>query len=217
MSLDHSPSIVTDGLVLHLDAASPKSYPRTGASWYDRSPNENHATLVNSPTFNSDNGGSIVTNGINNSISSLYLSSVPLIDLTIQLWVYPTNIGSGSGYMAVFDTINRHLSLWIGNQYYGIGGTTNSYNGLFNWQNNNWVCITMLKSSNTGILLKNNYEVSTSFSAGSTFTNQLQFGSNPSGGSSFAGRYANIKLYNRALTRDEISKNFNAIKSRFNL
>ena len=35
MSLNHSPSIVTDGLVLCLDAANKRSYPGTGTAWTD--------------------------------------------------------------------------------------------------------------------------------------------------------------------------------------
>jgi len=35
MSLNHSPSIVTDGLVLCLDAANQRSYPKSGTTWSD--------------------------------------------------------------------------------------------------------------------------------------------------------------------------------------
>ena len=41
------PDIVTDGLVLNLDAANHKSYPGTGTTWYDLSRNGNNASLVN--------------------------------------------------------------------------------------------------------------------------------------------------------------------------
>ena len=57
MSLHHSPKIITDGLVLCLDARNTKSYPGTGTTWYDISGNNNHATLVdshNNVTFNND-------------------------------------------------------------------------------------------------------------------------------------------------------------------
>ena len=39
--------IVTDGLVLMLDAGNDKSYPGTGTTWYDLSGNGNSGTLVN--------------------------------------------------------------------------------------------------------------------------------------------------------------------------
>ena len=52
MALSHSPKIVTDGLVLCLDAADPKSYSGSGTTWYDRTSNGNNATKQVG-TFNS--------------------------------------------------------------------------------------------------------------------------------------------------------------------
>ena len=56
MGLAHSPRIVTDGLVLALDAGNTKSYPGSGTDWYDRSGNGNDGTLTNGPTYSSDDG-----------------------------------------------------------------------------------------------------------------------------------------------------------------
>jgi hypothetical protein len=218
MSSSASPDIVTNGLVLCLDAADKKSYPGSGATWFDRSGNGNNGTLIGGVGYNSGNGGSIVVDGVDDYISSLTLSTLSATDITIQLWIYPTNIGSGNTYITVFDTPNRHLSLWIGNNFYGLGGASAPSYAPFNWQNNNWTCITMFKSANTGQIIKNNYEVFENISSGSTLTNQVQFGSNPSsGGTYFAGRYGSIRLYNRTLSPQEIKQNFNATKSRFGL
>jgi hypothetical protein len=216
MACNYQSKIVTNGLVLCLDAADKKSYPGSGTVWTDRSGNGNNGTLIGGPTYNSANGGSIVVDGIDDYISSLTLSTLSITDITIQVWVYPTNIAGN--YVTVFDTTSRHLSLWIGNNFYGLGGASAPSYAPFNWQNNNWVCITMVKSSTTGQIIKNNYDVFENISAGSAFTNQLQFGSNPSGGgSSFTGRYGSIKLYNRALTSQEIKQNFNATRGRFGI
>ena len=65
MALSHSPKIVTDGLVLCLDAGDRKSYSGSGTTWSDRSGNGYNATLNNGPTFNSANGGSIDFDGSN--------------------------------------------------------------------------------------------------------------------------------------------------------
>jgi hypothetical protein len=53
MGILAGPTIIDDGLVIILDANDKNSYPGVGTSWYDLSGNGNHATLVNSPTFNS--------------------------------------------------------------------------------------------------------------------------------------------------------------------
>ncbi len=62
---------VKDGLVLHLDAGNPASYPGTGTTWYDLSGKNNHATLVGSPspTYSSEVGGCILFDGVNNYAS----------------------------------------------------------------------------------------------------------------------------------------------------
>lgn len=69
MAVSRGPSIVRDGLKLCLDAADKNSYPGTGATWYDLSGNNNNGTLVNSPTFDSNNGGSILFDGINEYVN----------------------------------------------------------------------------------------------------------------------------------------------------
>jgi hypothetical protein len=51
--------LVTDGLVLNLDAGDPRSYPGSGTSWTDLSGNGNTGTLTNGPTYNNANGGTL--------------------------------------------------------------------------------------------------------------------------------------------------------------
>ena len=63
MSLHHYPKIVTNGLVLCLDAANPSSYPGTGTTWNDLIGNTN-STLVNGPTYSSSNAGTITISGM---------------------------------------------------------------------------------------------------------------------------------------------------------
>jgi len=59
MALAHSPRIVTDGLVLCLDAGNAKSYPGSGTTWTDLSGNGNNGTLVNGVGYNGGSGGSL--------------------------------------------------------------------------------------------------------------------------------------------------------------
>ena len=76
MATLYAPRIVTDGLVLCLDAGNRKSYPGSGTSWVDMSGNNNTGTLTNGPTFGGGNGGSIVFDGVNDFVNfSNYLWS----------------------------------------------------------------------------------------------------------------------------------------------
>lgn len=68
--------IVTNGLVLRLDAANLKSYPGTGTTWSDLSGNGNNGILTNGPIFNSDNGGHIIMDGVNDYVNEPTLPSV---------------------------------------------------------------------------------------------------------------------------------------------
>jgi hypothetical protein len=54
MAISYNPRIVTDGLVLALDAGNPKSYPGSGTTWTDLSGNGNNGTLVNGVGYNSE-------------------------------------------------------------------------------------------------------------------------------------------------------------------
>jgi uncharacterized delta-60 repeat protein len=69
MGLAHSPSIVTDGLLLYLDAANAKSYPGSGAVFNDLSGNNQTGTLQNGPTFNNSKLGSLLCDGTDDFIS----------------------------------------------------------------------------------------------------------------------------------------------------
>ena len=71
MAFNFSPKIVTNGLVLALDAANTKSYPGSGTVWSDLTPNGNNGALTNGPTFNSANGGSIVFDGTNDYLQGV--------------------------------------------------------------------------------------------------------------------------------------------------
>ena len=69
MALHHNPRIVTDGLVLHLDAADRNSYPGSGTTFTDLSGNGNNATLQNGTSYSSDNGGTLVYDGADDKIT----------------------------------------------------------------------------------------------------------------------------------------------------
>ena len=69
MGLGHSPRIVTDGLVLCLDAASKRSYPGTGTTWTDlKGGNNGTLTNMDGANFSSANGGSLSFDGASDYI-----------------------------------------------------------------------------------------------------------------------------------------------------
>jgi hypothetical protein len=86
--------IVTDGLVLNLDAGFTPSYPRSGTTWTDLSLSGNNGTLINGPTFNSENGGSIVFDGVDDYATTTKVPNLTIEsmegNITYEYWVKPT-------------------------------------------------------------------------------------------------------------------------------
>jgi hypothetical protein len=67
-----TPSLVTSGLILNLDASNTSSYSGTGTTWTDLSGNSLNATLSNGPTYRTSNSGYFQFDGINDAASISY-------------------------------------------------------------------------------------------------------------------------------------------------
>ena len=235
MSLDHSPSIVTDGLVLHLDAASPKSYPRTGASWYDRSSYNNVAT-IGSPVFNNSNYGNFVFSGNSGNYGTIpWNAAFPSgnAQRTISCTFKPTS----TNQMEVFGMGNNsspgnRIAIWCDNNVQvgieclnaGISLNSSKWPGINNWCH---LCAVVPVGATLCSQIKiyingKNQIPDTIFNAATllnTSTAAVTIATIPvyQAGYFFIGNIANIQVYNRALSDSEILQNFNAIKSRFSL
>jgi hypothetical protein len=86
------PQLVTNGLVMYLDAADRTSYPGYGTILRDLS-GGNNGTLTNGPTYSSTNGGSIVLDGTNDYINCGNGSSLQITgSITVETWVYFTSL-----------------------------------------------------------------------------------------------------------------------------
>jgi hypothetical protein len=94
--------VVTSGLLLYLDANDKLSYPGTGTVWYDLSGNNANATLINSPTWNSN--GYFTFDAIDDVIDGI---NVPqdYIDLHIQMY---SDGGNGTGLEMVVSKYNDY-------------------------------------------------------------------------------------------------------------
>ncbi len=112
------PSIVTNGLILNLDAANIKSYAGSGTTWTDLSGNRNNGTLTNGPTFSRNGGGSVVFNGTNQygSVPSTSLFNFGSNNFAIDVWCfYDASTSTDDTYRYLFNfqtpTTLSHLLL----------------------------------------------------------------------------------------------------------
>jgi hypothetical protein len=233
MSLLHSPKIVTNGLVLCLDAASRKSYPGTGNVWRDLSGNGNDGTLTNGPTFSSANRGNLGFNGNNQYINLKTGLNLSTNDgFSMCLFLNQNSSHNNSTWNYFYTSMETGKSLEIGT--YGTTNTTfifkeNVTNSSVFSQNivSSWSYIVFGTYKNTRLPFIHTFN-STGYSLmegaiafgnfNINFERLFRAGITSAGGDSYYGaRCGNIASYNRNLTIAEIQQNFNATKSRFGL
>ena len=235
MSFNYSPRIITEGLVLCLDAANTRSYPTTGTIWSDLSRNSNNGTLINGPTFNSSNGGSIVFDGINDYVFKDSPVNVGN-NFSVSAWIKPSNIATrnaivGNSYpysgrigflLTTATGYNSNLNtffLTIGQDASYRIAANNSLT-LNQW---NHVSAVVLNGGGSILLYKDGVETQYRISSLSSGTilytaNQFYVGARYSTGfEPFRGDIAQVSIYNRALSAQEVLQNYNATKSRFGL
>ena len=236
MGINYNPKIVTDGLVLCLDAANPKSYPGIGTTWYDISGNSYNATLINSPTHN-NSVGYISFNGINQYATHVlpYFSS-GTIDFTFELIfkvrTLPTanygpngHIWGGQNENNIVSYINPAIGLesklnlvYDDSRYLGAGHNSNSSITADEWVH--WVA--QGKFSDGTIAHYFNGKLDKDFTA--TVTGQ-ESRSRGSGFIAYDTRWltyteldiAIIREYHRILSAAEIKQNFNALRGRYGI
>lgn len=226
MAIAYNPRTITDGLVLCLDAANPKSYPGSGTTWTDLSGRGNTGTLTNGPTYSSSNGGSIVFDGTNDFVDCGNNSSINPQYLTFNIWVkfntfsgrphFGKGSGSNGAYYIVIETSSQYRFYYTkpGNNWSSLSGSNLStnvwYNLIVSYDGNG------PKMYINGILDNSSTDTGTLSTSDS---NNLTLGrrSDTPVGTIFGGNIAQVSIYNRALSATEISQNFNATKSRYGL
>jgi hypothetical protein len=223
--------IVRDGLVLYLDAAKKDSYPGSGTVWRDIV-GANNGTLTNGPTFSSANGGSIVFDGVDdysqiNNTPALQITG----DQTLEFFVYPKRRDrrqnwydkayGGEGTI----TYEPNGSL---NYYWGTAGSnTTPYQGVTTNGTplatlNAWYHVVLVRELSTpsrtikwyinGIL---NNTAAASYTEATASSSNIRIGVGYT--SYFQGDIQTVRIYNKALSAQQVLQNYNSTKTRFGL
>jgi hypothetical protein len=111
MAIYGGPDIVTDGLVLHLDAGNLLSYPGSGSTWYDLSSN-NVEIMLNGPIYNNQNNGSWVFDGTTDKVT-LIPAPNRLVDSCTEVW-FKSNGSQAHNYVMIFgyEHVGGNYSLY---------------------------------------------------------------------------------------------------------
>jgi len=236
MALSHNPRIVTDSLVLCLDAANPKSYSGSGSSWFDLSGNNNNGTLVNGVGYTNQNLGSLVFDGVDDEVNCGNSSLLKPNFITVESWIKHTNssqslsfiCGVGNtgplGYWLAFRPSSNALRFSLrtvdgtGAQFTTsslsfpitntIGHFVGTYDGVeVKMYYNGELVFTDTASGNIEYSSIENK----SFEVG-----DLGYGGNTST-RFWTGNIYGVKIYNRALLEFEIKQNFNSLRGRYGI
>lgn len=231
MALVHSPSIVTNGLVLFVDAANPRSYGGTGTTWTDLTGNGNNGTLMNmtSDNYSKNKRGLFTLDGINETIRfGTGQNFFPLYNFSMEIWfrsdgttpttgTVPGLLGFTYGIGILVDTNRLRFRLDNGTSL-PLLDTPQSYS-FFDSSWHNTVIQATLNSRS--IFIDGSLAATQSFTwSGQTRwpTNTVNLGrDNNDANYYFTGAISLFSLYNRALTADEIRQNYDALKGRFGI
>lgn len=218
---------ITEGLVLHLDAGDPSSYPGSGSTWSDLSGNGYDALLINNPTFDETYGGVIKVDGqddyiqipSNSNRNNTIKNSTFSIIFSDSRLVTSGNINNGLYLLSsLFNCLWRRGGDTV--HYVRVNNVTQSILEL-GAINEDVIYLTLSIDENylTKIYINGTLRSTYDFSGNSIDYNwsyALEFGRNISGNYD-AFDYYMISLYDRALTKNEVLQNYSALKSRFNI
>lgn len=234
MSYANGPQIVTDGLIVYLDAGNIKSYPNSGTIWKDLSGNGFDAES-DAPAF-------------------LPAESLGAFDMDPLLFE-PFTMTRGGGTVSILNTQTPSVEVWIKtdntnqNGFFFEKGRLNSQYSLFQegtniqWRQNiggstttlsattatyisttRWAHIVGTYTSGTRRLYINGAIVNSDSQTGTINTSSVGFSVGVDDGNSdpdpiykYDGKMAILRVYNKALSPNEVLQNYNASKTRFGL
>jgi hypothetical protein len=229
MAISRGPKIVTNGLVLTLDAADKNSYKGSGTSWLDLSGNNNTGTLTNGSTFNNIKGGSIFFDGTNDYVNFAVNSVLNITNnLTLDAWFNATTFAPIGSIFTYGTSGGEQYSLWTYSSPNQLIFSTNWPNTWYQgattgtFTTNTWYNIIVTFSSGTWTIYINGAYNNSGTFAISTFpavaSAYLTLGVNHPGGQEyFNGNISTARIYNRVLTSSQVLQNYNATRSRFGL
>ena len=234
MGIYSGPPSASDGLVLYLDAANSASYSGSGNTWYDLSGNSNKATFVDSPSFQSVPQSFFNFDGSNDYMTIVRSSSIsPTSGLTQEVWFNFSTIPNAAIFIGLQygSSSNNTYALWMeSSTIYGGVNTSGSFSaigiGISNISGNKWHNLIHTYDGSAqrlyldGVLLNSSNITGTiQYDANNTRVlvgaDDNGSGYNNGAGYFHSGKINQIKIYNRALTSDEITRNYNSSKKRY--
>ncbi len=234
MSFSRGPNIVTDGLILAIDAGSTRSYPGSGTTWTSLIDKSDTGTLLSGASFDNSVGGNFVFDGADDYAtlpSNLQSKLSGSDEASLEMWVKTDQIDGGAGtsgliQLSSYTETNGNLYFYSSGTYLDTFRTTRwtagdfyitkGFNPTF-WHH--FVITSKLGAGGYRIFFNSELFNSTTgniITVDSSIHGGFTFGEN-SGGRNLDGNIAITRIYDRALTDAEVLQNYNSQKTRFSI
>ena len=219
----YGPKVVTNGIILALDAGNSKSYPGSGTTWTDLSGNANTGTLVNNPTYFAGEGGYFSFGSAGSQRTSFTYQTpqqTASTAFTWSIWTYP--VANSDSYVLMGYRGTTPLKFYkLTTQKFEMYPAEIFFLFTLNvWQN---ICVIYdgtqggtdnmkMYVNGTQVGLRDGDQPDLLNSAMPFFV-----GGDPDASEFATARIGQVSIYNRALTAQEIQQNFNATRSRYGI
>ena len=216
---------ISSNMLLYLDAGNRASYPGTGTTWTDLSPNANNATSLTGFTYSSLNGGYLSFNGTTGSGDlSANKYNTPYTGKTVFVAGNLTSITTGAyraflGASAGSRNFNFYMyspSSGVYQLHYSAGGF-GGFSGNLSYTPGNWFTVAVTQATDgTTIYYFNGQQVNQTTMTFSQFLS----GSTENVGRAdnfWSGPLSVVCVYKTVLTAAQILANHNAVRGRYGL
>ena len=234
MAFHNNPRIVTDGLATYYDPAIAKSYTSGSPTVLTDILSNNNSTLVNGAAYSSEKNGCIIMDGTNEYISLNSTVTMLSSGYSISAWINiddfttaKTNKGRSfirnstipiSSMIAFYNGGFSFETLTNSSPHELSGLTTSGNITDSNITSGNWFYFTLVFDADVFYSYVNGV-----FKTSGALVDNLSFDriGDATGFSTlypeyFKGKISNFKVYSRALSAEEVLKNYKVYKSRFN-
>lgn len=233
MGVAYNSKIVTDGLILNLDAGNPRSYPGSGNTWYDLSGRGNHGNIQSGVSYS--NGSFNFTLNSSNQLITIAHSddfNYSYLNWAYSLWV-KINFDDDGIWTQLFikgnDSGNRRPGVWF------IDGQTDKLHLTWNASGDSqidvnsssvstqpigeWTNFVFQSRNGVSMIYKNTVMESNTatLQERATSSDPLTIGYSNVSYRSPGMDLAIFQCYNKSLSDSEISQNFNAFRGRFGI
>lgn len=221
MGFHHSPKISTDGIIGLWDAGNKRSYSGSGSTFSDALGSGYNFSMVGTPTY--QNGYFSGFSDSNYFSMSTNFPTPGTGDFSYCFWVYLSNITS----IGTLLEIRNPSTTFIVRTY--LSATDPLYINFASTEfklpfdlppaANAWSNLVVTRSGTTVRGFCNGVPSTSTGTSNQSITGSVhQFGKlNVASIQWLNGNYASFAAYNRALSANEVSENFNALRSRFGI